>query len=49
MRCLADAALLALSALVLLGATAVTLVRSVAEGGLPGSIVGLLDQLLLVL
>src|SRR5262247_3893089 len=43
------AALLALSALVLLGATAVTLVRSVVGGGLPGSIVGLLDQLLLVL
>src|SRR5499426_2258989 len=43
------AALLALSALVLLGATAVTLVRSVVGGELPGSIVGLLDQLLLVL
>ena len=43
------AALLALSALVLLGTNAVTLARSVADGGLPGSIVGLLDQLLLVL
>jgi len=43
------AALLALSALVLLGATALTLGRSVVGGGLPGSIVGLLDQLLLVL
>src|SRR5262245_8949660 len=43
------AALLALSALVLLGATAVTLGRSVVGGGLPGSIVALLDQLLLVL
>jgi uncharacterized membrane protein (DUF373 family) len=43
------AALLALSALVLLGATAVALGRSVIGGGLPGSIVGLLDQLLLVL
>ena len=43
------AALLALSALVLLGATALTLGRSVVGGGLAGSIVGLLDQLLLVL
>jgi uncharacterized membrane protein (DUF373 family) len=43
------AALLALCALVLLGATALTLGRSVVGGGLPGSIVGLLDQLLLVL
>lgn len=43
------AALLALSALVLLGATALALGRSVVGGGLPGSIVGLLDQLLLVL
>ena len=43
------AALLALSSLVLLGATALTLGRSVVGGGLPGSIVGLLDQLLLVL
>jgi uncharacterized membrane protein (DUF373 family) len=43
------AALLALSALVLLGATAVSLGRSAVGGGLPGSIVGLLDQLLLVL
>jgi hypothetical protein len=34
---------------VLLGATAPTLGRSVVGGGLPGSIVGLLDQLLLVL
>jgi uncharacterized membrane protein (DUF373 family) len=43
------AALLALSALVLLGNTGMTLGRSLAEGALPGSIVGLLDQLLLVL
>jgi uncharacterized membrane protein (DUF373 family) len=43
------AALLALSALVLLAATAVTLGRSAVGGGLPSSIVGLLDQLLLVL
>src|SRR5262249_50119138 len=43
------AALLALSALVLLGATALTLGRSVVGGELPGSMVGLLDQLLLVL
>jgi uncharacterized membrane protein (DUF373 family) len=43
------AALLALSALVLLGATALTLGRSVAGGALPGSIIVLLDQLLLVL
>lgn len=43
------AALLALSALVLLGATALTLGRSVLGGELPGSMVGLLDQLLLVL
>jgi uncharacterized membrane protein (DUF373 family) len=43
------AALLALCALALLGATALTLGRSVVGGGLPGSIVGLLDQLLLVL
>jgi uncharacterized membrane protein (DUF373 family) len=40
---------LALSALVLLGATAVTLGKSVAGGALPTSIVGLLDQSLLVL
>ena len=37
------AALLALSALVLLGATALTLGRSVLGGELPGSMVGLLD------
>jgi uncharacterized membrane protein (DUF373 family) len=43
------AAVLALSALVLLGATAVTLGKSVAGGALPTSIVGLLDQSLLVL
>jgi len=43
------AALLALSALVLLGTTAVTVAPSVAGGGLTGSIIGLLDQLLLVL
>jgi uncharacterized membrane protein (DUF373 family) len=43
------AALLALSALVLLGATALTLARSVIGGPLPAGIVGLLDQLLLVL
>jgi uncharacterized membrane protein (DUF373 family) len=43
------AALLALSALVLLGSTAVALAQSVATGGLAGSIVALLDQLLLVL
>jgi uncharacterized membrane protein (DUF373 family) len=43
------AALLALSALVLLGTTAMTLGRSVAGGALPGSIIVLLDQLLLVL
>jgi len=34
---------------VLLGATAVSLARSVAVGELPASIIGLLDQLLLVL
>ncbi len=43
------AALLALSALVLLGTAALTLGRSVAGGVLPASIIGLLDQLLLVL
>src|SRR2546428_2014306 len=43
------AALLALSALVLLGTTALTLGHSVAGGVLPASIIGLLDQLLLVL
>ena len=43
------AAMLALSALVLLGATAWTLSKSVAGGALPSSIIGLLDQLLLVL
>jgi uncharacterized membrane protein (DUF373 family) len=43
------AALLALSALVLLGNTGVTLGRSLAGGALPSTIVGLLDQLLLVL
>jgi uncharacterized membrane protein (DUF373 family) len=43
------AALLALSALVLLGTTALALARSVAGGALPGSIIVLLDQLLLVL
>ena len=43
------AALLALSALVLLGTTALTLARSVAGGALPESIIVLLDQLLLVL
>src|SRR5262249_31332832 len=40
------AALLALSALVLLSATALTLGRSVVGDGLPASIVGLRDQLL---
>ena len=43
------AALLALSALVLLGTTALTLGHSVVGGVLPVSIIGLLDQLLLVL
>jgi len=43
------AALLALSALVLLGTTALTLGHSVAAGVLPASIIGLLDQLLLLL
>jgi uncharacterized membrane protein (DUF373 family) len=43
------AALLALSALVLLGATGLTLGRSLAGGALPGSIIELLDQVLLVL
>jgi len=43
------AALLALSALVLLGATGVALGRSLAGGIVPGSIVALLDQVLLVL
>lgn len=43
------AALLALSALVLLGATGLTLGRSLAGGVLPASIVELLDQVLLVL
>jgi uncharacterized membrane protein (DUF373 family) len=43
------AALLALSALVLLGSTGLTLGRSVVGGAFPATIVGLLDQLLLVL
>lgn len=43
------AAMLGLSALVLLGTTAWTFARSVAGGTLPSSIIGLLDQLLLVL
>src|SRR5262245_26643363 len=43
------AALLALSALGLLGSTALTVGRSMAGGALPGSIIVLLDQLLLVL
>jgi uncharacterized membrane protein (DUF373 family) len=43
------AALLALSALVLLGNTGMTLGRSLTGGALPSTIVGLLDQLLLVL
>src|SRR5207253_1111890 len=43
------AALLALSALVLLGTTAMMLGRSVFGGALPSSIIVLLDQLLLVL
>jgi uncharacterized membrane protein (DUF373 family) len=43
------AALLALSALVLLGTTGVTLGRSLVGGALPTTIIGLLDQLLLVL
>lgn len=43
------AAMLGLSALVLLGTTALTLARSIAGGALATGIIGLLDQLLLVL
>jgi uncharacterized membrane protein (DUF373 family) len=42
-------ALLALSALVLLGSTAAAFVRDLTHAELPGAIIGLLDRLLLVL
>lgn len=42
-------ALLALSALVLLGSTALSFARDLTHAELPGAIVGLLDRLLLVL